>query len=333
MAHTVINALASERHFIDHVAPVWLALPEEMRGEFLTTPDMVEHAIRRGIPEPHIWKGLIRVEGPTIVSSYGDVRKMPGELIYMEHGIGQTYSTNPDHGSYSGGKGRDRVGLFLCPSQRVADLWRKAYPRIPTVVVGIPRLDPWHANPGLHLERVHGTTPTIAISFHWDANAVAPEARWAFPHYMQHLSQLHKLGAEVIGHGHPRAIGQLSAWYRNVDFEVVKDFHAVLDRADLYICDNSSSMYEFASTRRPVVVMNAPWYRRNVEHGVRFWEYANVGVNVDGPEYLLDAIRLAWEDQPMQAECREVAVDALVAYRDGTSTERAAQAITEWVSR
>ena len=60
----------------------------------------------------------------------------------------------------------------------------------------------------------------------------------------------------------------------------MRDFDEVMERSTLYICDNSSTLYEFASTGRPVVVLNAPWFRRDIEHGLRFWEHADVGVSV-----------------------------------------------------
>ena len=50
-------------------------------------------------------------------------------------------------------------------------------------------------------------------------------------------------------------------FYEAHGIEYVPDFDDVLRRADVYACDNSSTLYEFASTGRPVVVLNAPWYR------------------------------------------------------------------------
>jgi hypothetical protein len=55
--------------------------------------------------------------------------------------------------------------------------------------------------------------------------------------------------------------------------------------ANLLICDNSSLMYEMSYLGRNVVALNAPWYRRDVEHGLRFWQWR--GIQVDTPEELL----------------------------------------------
>jgi hypothetical protein len=59
----------------------------------------------------------------------------------------------------------------------------------------------------------------------------------------------------------------------------VASLREVQRRAAVYVCDNSSSMYEFAATGRPVVVLDLPegrikgiGYRRNINHGLRFWD-------------------------------------------------------------
>jgi hypothetical protein len=67
-----------------------------------------------------------------------------------------------------------------------------------------------------------------------------------------------------------------------------------------------------------VVVLNAPHYDRNVHHGLRFWDAADVGVQVDTPEELPAAIRLAYSDPPEQHAKREVALDMVYAYRQST---------------
>ena len=110
--------------------------------------------------------------------------------------------------------------------------------------------------------------------------------------------------------------------------EAVKDFGDVLDRADLLVGDNTSALYEYASTGRPVVVMNAPQYRRDVHHGLRFWDYPP-GLQVDRPEQLADTIARALTDPPGAQALRAAAVGETYAYTDGHAARRAVTAIEE----
>jgi glycosyltransferase involved in cell wall biosynthesis len=120
-------------------------------------------------------------------------------------------------------------------------------------------------------------------------------------------------------------------YYARAGIPVVEEFPDVMRQADVYACDNSSTLYEFASTGRPVVVLNAPWYRRTVEHGLRFWSAANVGVQCDDPADLSSAIlRALMDDQPHQV-AREAALDVAYAYRSGAA-QRAAEELEQWLS-
>jgi CDP-glycerol glycerophosphotransferase (TagB/SpsB family) len=115
--------------------------------------------------------------------------------------------------------------------------------------------------------------------------------------------------------------------YRRAGINVVRDFADVCRQADLYITDNSSSLYEFAATGRPVVVLNAPWYRRDVHHGLRFWD-AIPGPQVDHSRDLVPTVLKALETDT--TDLRESALAKVYAYRSGAA-ERAARIIEEWV--
>ena len=109
--------------------------------------------------------------------------------------------------------------------------------------------------------------------------------------------------------------------------EHVATFDEVCRRADVYVCDNSSTIFEFASTGRPVVLLNSPQYRKRIHHGLRFWDAASVGVQVDTAAELPDAIQRALHEDH-SAE-REAALDIVYAYRTDAA-QRAADAIMEW---
>ena len=163
--------------------------------------------------------------------------------------------------------------MFLCPNETVADKNRKTYPKASSVVVGSPRVE-WlqrrRADAAV-TSREPGNRPAVAFSFHFDCS-FWPEARWAFPHYQNTLVSLIpslKERYEILGHGHPRAWPTLKKFWERVGVEPVVEFTEVCERADLYVCDNSSTLFEAAAIGIPVVLLNAPTYRKGVEIGLR----------------------------------------------------------------
>ena len=315
----MIDCQAAEPQFADHLAPVYRALADP--GDFIVDSSVFEC----GYPVPDRWPPFVTraddYSRPVLVASYGDVKKarMQGRkrIAYIEHGAGQSYGNG--HGSYAGGKDRDDVSLFLMPNHYSADLWRAAYPRARVEVVGCPKLDT--------LPRKDPSEPlTIAIGFHWDCH-LFPETLSAFGHFRTALEPLRD-AYNLIGHGHPRAWDRppnLLRRYRRAGIEAVTDFTEVCRRADLFICDNSSAMYEFAATGRPVVVMNPPWYRKDVNYGLRFWD-AIPGPQVDDPNELIDTVARALQEGP---QSREQALSIVYPYRTGAA-QRAAGILNEW---
>lgn len=292
---TQLDAIASQPQYRAHLEPVLAAMAPEALGS-----------------------GHSRA---VIVTSAADlsqaVRRGYERVAYLEHGMGQTYGNMP---GYPGGRGRQHVGLFLSPNEHAASRDREAYPGARVEVVGDPALASLpHREPG---------PPAVAVSFHWPCT-LAPEAGTALRHYRGVLGEL-AVQVPLIGHGHPRAAAQLERLWTGLGVEWVPDWHEVLRRADLYVCDNSSTLYEFASTGRPVVVLNAPWYRREVEHGLRFWQAADVGVQVDHPEQLEPAVRYALTDPPEQRRLRNQALRLVYAHPHDAA-ERAARALEDWL--
>lgn len=290
-----LDVIATRPQYRAHLAPVWAALAPERRGTGSS--------------------------GAVIVASASDLSKAVRggyeRVAYLEHGIGQTYG--PAHG-YPGGRGRGAVSLFLSPNEHAASRDRASYPAARVEVVG----DPVVAT----LPRRQPGPPAVAVSFHWDCS-LAPEARSALRHYRRALGPLAEQ-APLIGHAHPRAAEQLERLWRSLGVEWVPSWHEVLRRADLYVADNTSTLYEFASTGRPVVVLNAPWYRREVEHGLRFWRAADVGVQVDDPAQLEAAVRYALTDPPEQQHLRDEALRLVYAHPHDAA-ERAARALEDWL--
>ncbi len=207
-------------------------------------------------------------------------------IILMTHGVGDSYLSDNRIRSFPGGVGRDHIQAFLVPNEVAAQANGQFYDK-PIHIVGCPKLDKW-AN--YKKEK----TGTICISFTWD-RTFSPEGTSAYSHYKSILPELAKRYT-VIGHGHPLVIDELEKDYNEAGIETVKDFEEVMKRADLYIVDSSSTLWEFAVIG-PVMLLNAPWYRKDVEHGMRFWKYSNIGIQIDSPQDLIDAIPEALEDK------------------------------------
>lgn len=313
----LVDLYASLPHYLDHLEPVWEALPVEVRGRRWNAATV---RLREIPPERTV-----------LVASLSDHMAMaPRRTILVEHGAGQSYDGDPrgqGHGSYSGGGGLERVVLFVCPSQRVARRWSSTYPDARVVVAGSPRLDRLAATSAV--ESPHAAT--VALTFHWNCQLV-PETRSAFPHYHRALprlvAELRCAGVTVLGHGHPRMLHQLEPVWRRLKVPMVTDFDRVVARARVLVADNTSAMYEWAALDRPVVALNAPWYRRDISHGLRFWDLVP-GRQVDGPEDLLATITAAIADPGGDRLLREAATAEVYAHRDGRAAARAAAAIVE----
>jgi hypothetical protein len=173
------------------------------------------------------------------------------------------------------------------------------------------------------------TRPTVAVTFHADL-AVCPETRTAWHYYDAHLPRLCADPRwRVVGHGHPRLWPTILRRWTQLGVTPMADPDDVLSCADVLVMDNTSLGYEAAALGIPVVCLNIPAYRRDVEHGGRFWD-SPPGVQVDHPSQLADAIERALADPPALRAIRERAVtwayDGLV---DGKASERAAAAILE----
>jgi len=309
----VIDGLASASHYVDHLGAVLAALPPAVRGGISETPGASDD--------------------PILVASYGDMIRARDagrtRIALMEHGAGQSYGgRNVRHGSYAGGMNRGAASLFLHPGPHPANRDRAAYPQARVEVVGSPYLDT--------LPQREGTPGrVVAFTFHFNG-AICAETKTAYPAFFPAIVKL--VGKyELLGTAHPmlwrkgRSGKQIADRYRQYGIEPVESFADICRRADVLIADNTSAMFAFAATGRPVVVMNAPWYDRRVNHGLRFWDAAEVGVNCDDPDTLGDCIEQALEDSPAQQAKREAALSLVYAYRGGAS-QRAADVLMDWAA-
>jgi hypothetical protein len=314
-----IDAFASKPWYVDHLAPIWEALgPDAGRFHVRGSQTFAAAAALAGVTEdpPAGDDPILTV---AVSDHLASLRRGRRRLALGQHGAGQSYGNH--HPSYPGGDGQADVGLFLVPNDTAARVTLERYPAARVAIVGCPRID------RLPRRVQDGRTGVVAISTHWNARFV-PEAGSAWATFRGALLEVAST-RPVIGHAHPRTLGQVGPFYRAAGIEVVANFGEVLERADVLIHDNSSSVFEFASTGRPVVLLNPPTYRRDVDHGLRFWAAAGVGVNVDRPRDLEAAVTRALELRPADVSAREAALDLVYQPRRG-SAELAAVALRDW---
>lgn len=329
-----VDAYASEPHYARHIAPIWEALAHEERGTFYAGRAALPYITR------HLVKGPVQVGPPAddgenvvLCAAFQDsrfVRTRDRYVVYIEHGAGQTYAGDlhgKNHPAYSGGREHEPGTLaILCPGPRSADNWRASYPHLPVHEVGPMYLDPWLAG---EVATTRSTPLRVCVSFHANVR-LCPETEWTFPYY-QHavLSLQAALDIQLIGHAHPRAWPGIGPWYEKNGILGFENFTEVLGLADIYVCDNSSTLYEFAATGRPVVALNGPNYRRQIHHGLRFWDLVP-GLECDRPVDLPGVISRALEDPPEAVERREKAVAAVYHPLDGKAVSRAVEAVRHY---
>lgn len=320
----LVDFLSSQSQYSDHLLPVWFALPPEERGTFWAV-DKAASKVQAEVGS-RFKRTYPTLKGPlTVVASYHDfrsARKAGREVVLLNHGAGQRYTSGPlkDHPSYVGGSGRKDIALFLEPGPYAGQITREAGGNV--VEVGVPKMDVTYRFPA------EITEPAVAVSWHWHCVSGVPETDWAWPEYKESVVALSK-EVKVIGHAHPRAWQRMERWYREVGIEPVESFSEVLQRASVFVVDNSSAGYEFASTGRPVVWMNSKYYRRNIEQGLRFWSIIP-GLQVDYPDDLPHAVEDAIAGPtPVIKQAIQDTIKEVYHSTDGKAAERAAQAILE----
>jgi hypothetical protein len=304
-----IHLLATEPHYLRHTRAVWKHLPDDVRGEAFTGRAA---AIRSKPGTDYV-----------MVGGFIDIdRVQRHRLIYVEHGAGQTYlgeGWNRYSEAYAHAYSRhpERVVAYVCPRQAIADAWGR-----PAFAAGCPAID------GLFQAR--SWTPRAYITFHWDARQIAPEARSARPHWIENLhemvARLRNFEFDVIGHGHPRDREAQLIW-RNLGVPFEPDPDRVLCDAALLVADNTSLMYEAAALHIPVIALNAPWYRRHVHHGLRFWDH------VPGPQINdIDAfLKLPIDSYAQEGSFALMRHDAVIAAYDGFPDGKAGQRAARWL--
>lgn len=330
-----IDFLATETHFVDHLVPTFNAIDSSIRGRFYVPQILDSHVYARGIDsECTFWESrnavladLRKSNDLLVVAASGNIKfaNWSGRpAVLCQHGSGQSYGYKRN-ASYAGYPGHKGIALFLHPGPHPVSRDQSVYPNTPVVAIGCPKLDDWHTE---KRKLPKNKKPIVVISFHWPAKIGVPEALGLGDFYESGLKSL--VGRdefEIMGHAHPRAWKYIRPYYEKYGVPMVRDFEQVINTADVYCVDNSSTLFEFASTGRPVVVLNGPPYRKDINFGLRFWSASHVGVNCEHPGELLDCIISAIGDKGDLPAKRADALSRVYAFQDGRSAERAAAEI------
>lgn len=320
LTNKIINFYCSDAHYFDHIAPIWKRIPSEYKGTFFIEPQSFnkskEYEIEVSIEKPK--------NGFTLIAGYKDYCVLKNnKIIYMEHGIGHTYGFQ--HPAYAGEKGKDKVVLFLNQHFLTHQKNIKTYPKISNFIIGTPKMDQYPIVSSIKEK------PLVCISFHWNDNKNIPEMKNSFNYYKKIIPILKdREEFDLVFHGHPKDEKVWEDYCKKNNIKKIKYLDEVLKEADIYICDNSSSMYEFAALNKPVIVLNNPEYRKSVAGHIRFWEYIP-GLEVNEPEELLPSIIRTIKNPKEFEKNRLDIINHLYPYR-GYSSQRAAEVIVNFLN-
>ncbi|GIV00848.1 MAG: hypothetical protein KatS3mg014_2542 [Actinomycetota bacterium] len=299
-----MQVAASQPHYVRHLAPIARAMGA---GLVPLGPEAGRAALAAGVPlEPF-------AGGPVLVAGWVDSLRFP-QVALMEHGAGQTY-LDARHPCYAGGKGRDHISLFLCQTPDIAERNGSGE------VIGYPALD------GVRIPVERGR---IGFTWHWDC-AISPEAGTAWHEYAAALpaalARLTAAGWTVVGHAHPRIAHLVRPWWESIGVRWV-DYRELL-ACEVVVCDNSTAGCEAMWLRRRVIWLSATHWRRDVEHGRRFWEWPRVCHHIASPRDIGALPELAALDYDREA-ARRVAERALGEVTGAVA--RAVKSLWAWAS-
>jgi len=227
---------------------------------------------------------------------------------------------------YAGGPGWNHLDLVLAPGPHCARSWQAAYPTLEVVEFGT-----------FHDTYVNRPLPqTVAFTFHWDCRQTV-ETRTAWPDWQRQVERVvasHRWS--FLGHWHPkwdqtRRGNPVASWWsrQGVPLATVDD---VFEQAGLLVADNTSLLYEFAATGRPVLCLNGEAWRRHVDHGLRFWSHPP-GHMLDVGDDLATGISTAMNDWHVAKQLRDLAVGTVFALARGDRARRiCADALIRWAA-
>lgn len=312
------NVYGSEAHYCDHLYSVWKRL-----GPHQGSAWQRGRKVREGFqPVGHSqldFANWAKKQDKTecyVVASYQDATNLfqAGfrNLIMMEHGCGQTYCNNTD-GSYISHERARYCKAFWMPNRRATEL-QQAVVQVPVFHIDSYRVQDLQQARQERPLLNPSNKPVVVVSFHGNLYGCAEQLGTSDDWWAN--GTLHLLAKQtefdLMGHGHPRAAKDLADMWNQLGVPFVETFEEVIRMADIYITDNSSTLFEAAACDIPVIVLNGARYRPGVRHGLRFWNYADVGIQAwaktDGAaqKVLESILKIFKEGDPREPRRQEI---------------------------
>lgn len=261
------------------------------------------------------------------------------KLIHTRHGAGdRAIGFNPESAGFdlvlvSGPKIRDRLmkdaGLKpeqialvgypkfdLCANNRFADSFPA--PARPTVLYNphpSPKLSSWFRHGAAVLEAFRGQDRYNLI---FAPHVMLFERRWVVTVDPPSLARVVPPGPEFAREPHIH-IDTGSAASSDMSYT---------NRADIYLGDVSSQVYEFLRVPRPCLFLDSHGVDWRGDPNYLHWQ---AGPVLESPEGLLDAIDAAVASHSDYAPVQQALIDATFSLADRPSAERAADAITAFL--
>lgn len=310
-----VHFFASETHYFRHLSGVCHATPADSRGLMIVPLNVRRDALLEGhrVYTPGGSKTIHSVAAPASSLAYcvsmTDHTWAEGlayAVVRAEHGAGQTYKGVHSF-SYAGSEQHGRARLCLYPGKHPWSVHVNKRCPSPSAVVGSPILERWLHSP---------EKPAVGFAFHWDCQ-VCPETKATFHIWSKAIPSvidgLSRKGIPVYFHCHPRYVDTFKRAIKNFNQILILDRDLFLGSITVLAADNTSLMFEAAACGRMVVVLNSPTYRRNIEHGLRFWVVDEVGVPCDDPKNLLSCVQQALNPSEEDITCRDSALQYVYA--------------------
>lgn len=323
-----IGFLATESYYVDHLVSIWLALPKKARGPFFCSTSASEAVFRYGINHRKVVhltgnrKQIIRqlkkhrFKGPILTASFGNWRMVTAAGFrnpYIPHGQG-----GPSSGASTNvwETNAEKLDLMLCPSH-----YAVLPPIVSAVICGQPKLDRWYGY------KPKNQKPILALSFRWR------DEHSALYHYLPYLKELKgrakEAGIDLLGHGHPlKWKDEFLPLWKNLGIPYTPSFEQVLEKADVYAADCSSSSFEFVGLDRPIIFLDCPKYIGETR-APRF-TMDRAGIINKRPIELIDDALKALEDPIEVATMRRDVADILHEGFVGEASRNAADSLLEF---